>query len=98
MLTKKTNFRPLWILIVSSLSIALLLAFFNGGSFNSNWMEEGSGWAAAMINAVVIFLGQYLLYGVLFRKTHFPGKILLSMFFGVIVGVMAMFLIFYTLQ
>jgi len=76
------------ILIASSVLITMFLFFIDEGYYNFKWMLSIGNWIAFLVYFVAIFYGQLFFSTLLLKKYHGPGKTLLSVLGGTIIGIL----------
>lgn len=97
-ITRKKENRDVLILLASSLGVALFLGFIDEGYYNFNFLSDPGSIIALLIYGAFIFLCQYAVYGLIFRKTDFKGKLFTSIFLGIILGIVLAILFFYSFK
>ncbi|MFC7358201.1 hypothetical protein ACFQO1_10905 [Jejudonia soesokkakensis] len=85
-------------LLASAIVFALLLGFIDEGYYNFNFLKDPGSIIALLIYGTFIFLCQYLVYGLFFKKAHFKGKLLVSIFFGIMLGLVLALLFFFSFK
>lgn len=64
------------LLLASSISITLYLAFIDEGNYSFEWIYDGGSWVALLLYTLVIYGTQFLLFGLILKRIPIVGKIL----------------------
>ena len=79
--------------ILSSITLTIFLLYVDEGLNNFSWMTDSLNWISFLIYTVGIVMGQLFFENILLKKFKKKGKIFISLFGGLIIGALFVFLI-----
>ena len=74
-------------LILSSVLIVFFLFFIDEGYYDFRWMKDPGNWIAFILYFVPVFGLQLFSLKVILRKYTGPGKLLVSIIAGAVIGI-----------
>ena len=83
-----------------AISFTLLITYFDEGNNNFEWMNNPLDWLSFIVYASGILFGQILLEKKILKRYSGKGKVMMSVFGGIVIGIpiaLIFFLIVYLL-
>ena len=82
----------LFIYIISAITLTMFLLYVDEGLNNFTWMTDPLNWVSFLIYASGIVAGQLFFENILLKNYKRQGKVLMSLFGGLLTGAFFIFL------